>query len=201
LWDPNYVDESWISDKVKLIPRLRAWAEAFRPGTPIGITEYNWGAEGHINGATAQADILGIFGREGLDFAARWTTPDRGKPAYNAILMYRNYDGHGSTFGDVSVNAKVPNPDAVAAFAAIRSSDQAMTVMVINKAISATVNLQVSNFSSVAAAERWELTSTNVVTRLKDVAPSALIDLPAQSITLLVIQSNVHSRQRAVRPR
>ena len=41
----------------------------YYPGTPIGITEYNWGAEDHINGATAQADILGIFGREGLDMA------------------------------------------------------------------------------------------------------------------------------------
>ena len=201
LWDPNYVDESWISDKVKLIPRLRAWAEAFRPGTPIGITEYNWGVEGHINGATAQADVLGIFGREGLDFAARWTTPDRGTPTYNAIRMYRNYDGSGSTFGDVSVSATVPNPDAIAAFAAIRSSDQSLTVMVINKSASATVNLQVSNFSSGASAQRWELTSTNVVSRLKDVASSTLIDLPSQSITLLVIPSNAQSRRRAVRPR
>jgi Glycoside hydrolase family 44 len=25
LWDPNYVDESWINDKVDLIPRLRNW--------------------------------------------------------------------------------------------------------------------------------------------------------------------------------
>src|ERR1051325_3787526 len=63
LWDPNYRDESWIDDVVMLIPRMRTWAN----GLKIGITEYNWGAEHHINGATAQADILGIFGREGLD--------------------------------------------------------------------------------------------------------------------------------------
>ena len=72
-------------------------------GTPIGITEYNWGAEGHINGATTQADIYGIFGREGLDFAARWTTPDTATPTYKAMKMYRNYDGNRSTFGDTSV--------------------------------------------------------------------------------------------------
>jgi hypothetical protein len=71
-WDPNYVDQSWINDRVRLIPRLRGWVDAdYHTGAPIGITEYNWGAEGHINGATAQADILGIFGREGLDMAAR----------------------------------------------------------------------------------------------------------------------------------
>ncbi len=39
------------------------------PGRRSGITEYNWGAEGHMNGATTQADIFGIFGREGLDMA------------------------------------------------------------------------------------------------------------------------------------
>ena len=76
LWDPNYVDETWINDKVQLIPRLQNWVNTYYPGTPIGITEYNWGAENHINGATTQADIFGIFGREGLDMAARWTTPD-----------------------------------------------------------------------------------------------------------------------------
>ena len=90
----------------------------YYPGTQIGITEYNWGAEGHINGATAQADICGIFGREGLDMATRWTTPDRDTPTYKAMKMYRNYDGSKSTFGDTSVSATVPNPDNLSAFAA-----------------------------------------------------------------------------------
>src|SRR5262249_17984747 len=133
LWDPAYVDESWIGDTVKLIPRLRAWVNTYYPGTAIGVTEYNWGAEGHINGATAQADILGIFGREGLDAAARWTTPASNTPTYKAIRMFRNYDGNHSTFGDVSVGAVAPNPDLIAAFAAQRSTDGALTVMIISK--------------------------------------------------------------------
>ena len=102
----------------------------YYPGTKIAVTEYNWGAEGHINGATAQADILGIFGREGLDIATRWTTPDASTPTYKAIKLYRNYDGAKSAFGDVSISATGPNPDNVAAFAAQRSSDSAATVMV-----------------------------------------------------------------------
>ena len=77
LWDPNYKSESWINDKVYLIPRLKGWiTDQYYAGTPVAITEYNWGAENHINGATTQADIYGIFGREGLDMATRWTTPD-----------------------------------------------------------------------------------------------------------------------------
>ena len=94
---------------------MKNWVNTFYPGTQTGITEYNWGAENHINGATAQADILGIFGREGLDLAARWTTPASSTPTYKAMKMYRNYDGNKSTFGDTSVAATMSNPDTVAA--------------------------------------------------------------------------------------
>src|SRR5262249_4920896 len=133
LWDAGYVDQSWIDDTVDLVPRLRSWVNTYYPGTKIGITEYNWGAEGHMNGATTQADLLGIFGRQGLDLADRWTTPAAGTPTYLAMKMYRNYDGHDATFGDTSVATSVPNPDHVSAYSAVRSSDGALTIMVINK--------------------------------------------------------------------
>ncbi len=156
LWDPNYTDPTWINDKVMLIPRLRNWVNTYyEPETPIGITEYNWGAESHINGATTQADILGIFGRESLDLAARWTTPDSTTPTYKAIKMYRNYDGNRSTFGDVSVSAAVLNPDNVAAFAARRTSDGALTVMVISKYLSGTT--PVSIFSASGTAQVYQI--------------------------------------------
>jgi len=192
LWDPNYVDETWINDRVKLIPRLKGWISTYYPNTPIGITEYNWGAEGHINGATTQADIYGIFGREGLDMAARWTTPDASTPTYKAMKMYRNYDGNKSTFGDTSVSTTVPNPDNVSAFSAKRTSDGALTVMVISKYLSgstpATINL--ANFTSGGTAQVWQLTSTNSINHLSDLAFSGNtvnLTLPQQSITLLVI--------------
>lgn len=194
LWDPTYTDETWINDQVQLIPRLRSWVNTYYyPGTPIGITEYNWGAENHINGATAQADIYGIFGREGLDLAARWTTPAETTPTYKAMQMYRNYDGNRSTFGDTSVRAvSSANPDNVAVFAAERASDGALTVMVIAKVLSGatpiTVNL--ANFAPGAAAQAWQLTAANSIVRLSDVAVSGqtlAATVPAQSITLFVI--------------
>jgi PKD repeat protein len=193
LWDPNYVDQSWINDKVMLIPRLRNWVNSYYDaGTPIGITEYNWGAESYINGATAQADILGIFGREGLDLATRWTAPDASTPTYKAIKMYRNYDGNKSAFGETSISASGPNPDSVAVFAAQRSSDSALTVMVISKYLSGStpVNIALNNFSNNGTAQVYQLTSANSITRLSDLAFSgatASFTAPAQSITLLVL--------------
>lgn len=191
LWDPNYTDETWINAQVKLIPRMKDWVNQFYPNTPVGITEYNWGAEGHINGATAQADVYGIFGREGLDMAARWTTPAASTPTFKAMKMYRNYDGQRSTFGETSVAATVPNPDNVSAFAAVRASDGALTVMAINKTTvnqPATINL--ANFSAGGAAQVWQLTSANQINRLTDVSVNASaisVTLPAQSVTLFVV--------------
>ncbi len=192
LWDPNYVDQSWINDKVQLIPRLKSWIATYDPGLKTAITEYNWGAESDMNGATAQADIFGIFGREGLDYAARWTTPAPSTPTYKAMKMYRNYDGAKSTFGDTSVSAGGPNPDNVAAFAALRSSDGALTVMVVNKYLSGSTSLTINlaNFSATGPAQVWQLASSNTITRLADAAVSGSTlsaTVPARSVTLFVV--------------
>jgi len=192
LWDPSYVEESWINDFVRLVARLRQWAALYGPNLRTAITEYNWGAEGHINGATAQADILGIFGREGLDLAARWTAPAASTPTYNAMRLYRNYDGNKSTFGDIGVRATVPDPDTMSAFAALRTSDGALTVIVVSKNLSGSTpaTIALSNFSARGAAQVWQLTSANAITRLADVAVSGgaiATTLPPQSVTLFVV--------------
>ncbi|MES2935041.1 MAG: glycoside hydrolase family 44 protein [Pseudomonadota bacterium] len=191
LWDANYTDESWINDKVQLIPRMKNWVATYYPGLKTAITEYNWGAEGHINGATAQADILGIFGREGLDYAARWTTPDTASPTYKAIKLYRNADGNKAGFGDTSVSTVVPNPDQLAAFSAVRSSDGALTVMVINKIAGTTpLTLNLGNFNPTGVAQAWQLTSTNSITKLANQnlsGNSLTTTVPAQSITLFTL--------------
>ena len=197
LWDTNYVDQSWIGQQaqnniIMLIPRMRNWVNTYYPGTKIGITEYNWGAEKHINGATAQADIYGIFGREGLDMGTRWTTPDTGTFAYNAMKLYRNYDGAKSTFGDTSVQASAPNPDTASVFASVRSADNALTIIAINKqsAVGARVDLNLTNFPAGAAAQAWQLNSANAITRLSD-APLVNGNLtnavPPASITLYIV--------------
>jgi hypothetical protein len=203
LWDTNYVDETWIADKVMLVPRLKNWTATFYPGTRIGLTEYNWGAEDHINGATAQADLLGIFGREGLDLATRWTTPPSNSLVHNSIKMYRNYDGVKSTFGDISVRASSPNPDELAVFAAQRGAGGALTVMLVHKlkGTNTPVTLNLTNFLAAGTAQLWQLTFSNVITRLSD-APvtngSLRLLLPAQSVTLLVIAPQPAPHLRAV---
>jgi hypothetical protein len=193
LWDPNYVSESWIDAPVYLIPRMQSWiTQNYDAGTPIALTEYNWGAEDYISGATAQADIYGIFGLYGLNMATRWTVPDDTGVTFKAMQMYRNYDGQNSTFGDTSVSSSVPNPDNLSAFAALRAKDGALTIMVISKVLSGTtpLTLQVANFSGNGSAQRFQLTSANMIQALSPLKWSGGVvsdTLPAQSITLYVL--------------
>ena len=191
-WDTNYVDPSWINTNIMLIPRMKTWVATNYPGTKIGITEYNWGAEPYINGATAQADILGIFGSQGLDLATRWETPATNTPAYLAMKLYRNYDGQKSTFGDTSIFTVVPDPDNLSAFGAVRTSDGAMTFMVINKDLNnaTPITANITNFNATGTIQRWQLTSANVINQLANVTLTnkVLSDMvPAQSITLYVL--------------
>lgn len=200
-WDTNYVDPSWISSVIALIPRMKSWVATNYPGTKIGLTEYDWYAEFNINGATAQADLLGIFGREGLDLATRWTCPGTNSPVYNSFKMYRNYDGHKSAFGDTSVAATVPDPDNLAAFAALRTNDNALTIMVVNKTLAGftPLALAVTNFANSGTAQAWQLTASNVITRLADIPYTGGVvsnTLPAQSITLFLLPTAKNLRLR-----
>jgi hypothetical protein len=201
LWDTNYTDETWINAKVQLIPRLKQWVATYYPGLQTGITEYNWGAENHMNGATAQADNLGIFGREGLDIATRWTTPATSTPTYKAMKLFRNYDGNKSAFGDTSVSASTPNADIVSAFAAQRSTDGALTLLIVNKTNAVTpAVISITGFQHSGTAQVWVL-ETNAITRRADVTfsgNSITNPSPPQSVSLWVIAGGgVPARLRA----
>jgi hypothetical protein len=200
LWDHSYVDESWIKDlgnpddKIWFIPRMKKMVADNYPGTKTAITEYNWGALKNINGALAQADVLGIFGREGLDLAALWGFEKPTDPWAYAFRMYRNYDGKGSEFGDTSVSATSDDPDKLAIYASTRSSDHALLLMVINKdpAQSFTSEISIEGFSPAANAHMYRYSAQNLthIVALPNQSVSSkglTATFPSYSITLVAI--------------
>jgi hypothetical protein len=127
LYDPAWVTTSWIADlgddatwhysKPDLIPRVRAWIDQYCPGTRLAITEYNWGADGTASGAVAQAELLGIFAREGVDLAARWVAPAAGSNVEKAFSLFLDYDAAGARVQGESVAATSSNVDQIGAYA------------------------------------------------------------------------------------
>jgi hypothetical protein len=199
LWDPDYLDQSWLNTKINLIPTMKSWVQTYYPGTKIGICEYNWGSETTIAGAVTQAEVLGIYGREGLDLATRWGSAANSPSniVFKAMKMYRNYDDRKSTFGDTWVSTvSSVNPDEFAVFSSERSYDKALTVMVINKqpAGTRTVNLDLSNFTHNGTAQAWRLDASNTITHLAAASVSGnslSTTVPPQTITLYVFPSGL----------
>src|SRR5690242_18680108 len=141
------------------------------PGTKTAITEYNWGALDSLNGALAQADVLGIFGREGLDLASLWSPPTADQPGAYAFRMYLNYDGNGGAFGDTSVQATSADQDQLAVYAADRSSDGNTTLMIINKTgndLTSQVSIRGRSLTPSAKVYQYAPANLTAITRQPD---------------------------------
>lgn len=165
LWDPSYVDESWIGEPVRLLPRLKEWIASGYPGTRIGITEWNWGGNRDISGGLAAAETLGVFGRDGVYLANFWAYPPYNSPVYLAFKLFRNADGRGHGFGDQSCQAQSAAPELVSCFAATEKASGALTLVFINKMpqTTASVRLRVKGWrspgGSAPSARVWRMTS------------------------------------------
>jgi hypothetical protein len=202
--DSNYIDSCALPQQApQLIPMAQAWVAKDYPGTKIAFTEYNWGGQEHINGALAQADILGIFGKYGLDIATLWGTPDPTSqvPGLMAYEIYRNYDGTHSMFGNTALTSTTGNQGILSVYGALRSTDNAVTVVVINKTygdLTSTLSINgLAATTTTAQAYLYSNANLNAIVAQPAVtvkpgtggAASTIANytFPAQSITLFVV--------------
>jgi hypothetical protein len=210
--DPNYTSSCSVPLQApQIIPMMQSWITSGWTGTSYpapgtSIDEYNFGGTESINGAVTQADVLGIFGKDGLTTGVFWPTTNYSTqtPLNMAFEIYRNYDGNKSTFGDQALGSATSNQSQLAVYAASRTSDSAVTIMVINKTYgSLTDTLSINNLTSTAtSAQVYQYSNANLNSIVAQ--PTASITPPAsgstastinetfpgQSITLIVIPSH-----------
>jgi Glycoside hydrolase family 44 len=189
LWDPTYVDESWIDEPIQFIRRMKKTIAANYPGTGLAISEWNFGADATMNGALAIADVLGIYGREGVQLATYWRHPPAGSPGYFAFKLHGNYDGQGSSFDGVAVETTTSDGGLVVAYAA--TDDDVIRVMLINKSVDRdlTVPVRVEGAAPEGPVNLYrysEAVPTGIVHEQLTAAGDPLaVDLPASSITVV----------------
>lgn len=195
LWDPAYVDPSWIGERIALIPRMRAWVEAHYPGTRLALSEYDLSVGDPVTDTLIQADTLGIFARERVDMAVRWDPPAPGDPVLDAFRVYRDYDGAGSRFGETWVHSGSADQSLVAVYGARRGSDGSLTILLVNKSgqpRSSALTLGGLPPAGRRAAQTWSWTAAApALAQGADVAlagdGATTVELPARSLTLLVV--------------
>lgn len=132
LYDPAWVSESWIGEPVELIPRLRRWIDRACPGLGLAVTEYRWGSDDGPSSALAHAEVLAIFGREGVDLATRWVAPGEGTRVEDAFRLFLDYDGAGSRVEGHSVRATSSDDPAVGAYA-VDAPDDRLLLLLFNR--------------------------------------------------------------------
>ena len=139
LWDPKFNGGTWVEKyafkgPMHLIPRFKDWISTYYPGTKLAISEYSIDSgKKSVIDAIAEMDVLGIFGREQLDFANMWGPPGPTDPIAFAFRMFRNYDGKGHGFGETSISAQSSDEPSLSLYAAERGGDHALTILAINK--------------------------------------------------------------------
>lgn len=195
LWDTTYKETSWIADDyyngpIYLLPRLFAKIRRAYPDTKLGFTEYNYGAGGDISGGIAQADVLGIFGRDGVFAASEFPLIDNETFIAGAFNMFRNFDGAGAAFGDTTVLAKTDNVPDTSVYASLDSSNpNRLVVVAINKtAAPITAVIRLAHAPAVAQAAIYQLTSRSALPRRigSEPIPSRFVyRMPAYSVSTL----------------
>jgi len=199
LWDPTYTETSWIAQDsvggpIALLPRLRAKIDARAPGTKLAVTEYNYGGGQHISGGLAQADVLGIFGREGVFAATEWTLAADESYIEGAFEMYLDFDGANGRFGDTSVRADTDDGASTSIYASLDGGDASRVVLIVLNKSAAPIDasLDVAHPAPLVAAKVYQLTGASPSpASAGDLAPTSanhfVYTLPAYSVNTLVL--------------
>ena len=201
LYDPDYHENSWITDTgaefFPLLPNLQQSIDTYYPETKLAFTEYNFGGGDHISGGVAQADMLGIFAEYGVYFASIWSFDPYNIYQLSAINMFTDYDGQGSSFGDTLVESLSSDRNTVSVYSAVDSDndDGKLKIIAVNKSINDDTTIKISltgekNFSSAKVYSLYG--DTTDIRRLDDVEKISdnefSYTLPALSVTEFVVE-------------
>jgi hypothetical protein len=206
LWDPTYKETSWITEEsthgpIGLIPRLKKKIDQYYPGTKLAITEYNYGGGKDISGGIAEADVLGIFGREGVFAACQWPMSGDQPFIAAAFRMFVNFDGKRSNFGDESLNATTDRPAETSIYASIANTHtNAFPAYVALVALNKTTRpinavFSFSRLTPGASVEIYQLTGAGPSPRLTGTTSipdpqNFPYELPALSVSTLKISEH-----------
>jgi hypothetical protein len=202
LWDPTYNGGTWVEQydfdgPMQLIPRFKSWISTYYPGTKLSLSEYSIDSgQKSIVDAIAEMDVLGIYGREQLDFANMWSPPAPTDPIAYSFRMFRNYDGNGHQFGDTSISAVSSDQGSLSLYAAQRSSDNAVTILAINKttaSITSAISLANLNLPPTAQVYMYSAANLNAIVPSANAAITAgslAYTFPSYSAVLFVVQAN-----------
>lgn len=210
LWDSTFTDPGnsnpWVNSvlgnaPIDILGRLQSKINSEFPSMKLSISEYETGGFNNIAGTVAQADELGVFAQQGLFAAMFW--PPSGTYDYElaGFRAFRNYDGAGSNFGNVSVQTTSSSPGNVMVYASTDSTTSGRVVLVAINRTNASQVVAINGMTLSGTAHMYQMTATTAATQSPSapVTPvsigsqavsgsSLTLTLPAYSVTTINIQ-------------
>lgn len=208
LWDPTYNDANnsnpWIyqelgNSPVQIVPRLQAKINAEFPTMKgISITEYEGGGWNHIAGTIAEADMLGVFGDQGLFAASFWPPNGTFDYALAGFRAFRGFDGANANFGDTSIQATSSDTSKVAVYASSDSSNPGRIVFIAINRSTSSQTTAINGESLSGTATIYQMTAASaqgqspvhplLVGTMPVSGTSLTITLPALSVTTIDVE-------------
>ena len=162
LWDASYHENSWVGQYMgaylPLLPRLQRSIAQRYPGTGLAISEYDFGGGATISGGIAQADVLGILGRAGVQLATRWGIAPSDVYAAAGFKLYRDYDGQGGSFGNTSVRATTSDTARASVYASIVDADASVLHLILlnrDQHDTLSMRVRVTGGATYGSARAW----------------------------------------------
>jgi hypothetical protein len=202
MWDPAFRSEGGIGTKndatstqpnmnaPAIIPRFRAMVNAIYPGTQFAITEWAYWDDDSVVSSLAEADSYGIFGREKVDIATRFISPQPNTLCSLAHEMYKD-------FAPLSVQASTNlDVDLFTSYAALSTDGRRLTVMAINKdpKKSVTAQIKLLGFQPVKLVAYERSGSDKVITTASSIPAPGSYTFKPYSQTLLIFGGSAATR-------
>ena len=212
LWDPTYLETSWIADSfpsfLPLLPRVQQSINTYYPGTKLAITEFSYGGEADISGGLATADVLGVFGKYGVYAGTFWQLETASPYVAAAYNLYRNYNGSNGKFGDTKIDTSNSNIVDSSMYASITGTDTSkVDIVVMNKNFDSDITGSFTIYSPVnyTSGQVWGFDSASSTitqrTAISSITGNTFTyTIPARTAYHIVLNAGTTSATNTPRP-
>jgi len=147
LWDESFYIESWLARPAFYLRWARQLIATHAPWLNLSCTEWNYQKDfkdDDIVGAVISVDAIGIYAREGVDLANKWSSPEPGSVIDYALLHFlHNFDGEGSSIAGATYVEVHTSSDQVGAHGFLSSDGQRVHVLLICRQYEGEVRVEV----------------------------------------------------------
>jgi len=175
LWDSDYIEigKNLVYKQYNpLLPILQASIRMYYPNTRLSVSEYDFGGGSNISGAIAEVDALGTFAKEEVFLACLSPVSEDYSYQKSAINLFTDYDGNGSSFGNLLLDTDYGSDIMSSVYSASSSeSPETLSIIFTNKNYEADKTFEV-NISS----EKYQYSIDEIYTINSDSADIVLLE-------------------------